>query len=279
MERRHRRPGIAAERAIERRPGPPPGPFPDLDHHPPHRWSRLIAFEAQLIGHHALLRRPPGWRGRNGEVHGAAEVEGGRHLPGRLGEAIVVAKQDPGQRQVRLDEPGPVGDGERAIERRHLSGPREGALKSTVGQLAQAERAVGADRIANPEPAAKPLRIVVRQLVDDRERPHLEREQRRIASLGAGTQHRQRQRARRGGHGGDRRRDAQPPPGERDQNRAGERRGRAPLGRAASAASFASGGVGPRRGEYRFLPRLECAAPWRPGRSFAASCFPWPCWR
>ena len=72
-------------------------------------------------------------------------------------------------------------------------------MKANVGELAEADRAIRADRIPNPEAAPKPLRIVVWQLVDHRERPHLKREHRRIAGLGPGNEHRERQRSRRGG--------------------------------------------------------------------------------
>ena len=119
--------------------------------------GREVAVEAQLVGHHALLRRPPGWCGRQREVRSAAEVEGGRHLPRRCREALVAAKQDPGQCQVWLGEPCPVDDGERPIEAAHPAGTRKGPLEPAVWQLAQTERAVGADRIANPQPAPKPL--------------------------------------------------------------------------------------------------------------------------
>ena len=65
-----------------------------------------------------------------------------------------------------------------------------------LGSSPSADRAIGADRVADPEPAPKALRIVVGQLVDHRERPHLKREHRRVARLGAGNEHRERRAAR-----------------------------------------------------------------------------------
>ena len=74
-------------------------------------------------------------------------------------------------------------------------GREQARCRRTFGQLAEPEHAVDADRVADPQPPPQPLRVVVGQLVDDREGPHLQREQRRVARLGAGTQHREGHRA------------------------------------------------------------------------------------
>src|SRR6476646_1015464 len=146
VQRGHRRPGVAAERVVEPLPGPAPGRFADLDHDPPH-----------LFTGQALLGGPPGRRGRDGEVDGAAEVEDSRHLPGGAGEAVVAADEDPAQRQVGLEEPEPVGPGEELVDDADLRQAAEGALQAGVGQTAGADHAVDLYRVAGAEPFAQAL--------------------------------------------------------------------------------------------------------------------------
>ena len=50
-------------------------------------------------------------------------------------------------------------------------------------QLPQAEDPIDTDRVANVQPATEALGVVVGELVDDREGPHLEPEERRVAGL------------------------------------------------------------------------------------------------
>ena len=124
-----------------------------------------------------------------------------------------------------------------AVQRGDLAGAGEGALQADVGQLAEAERPVDGDRIANPKPPPQPLGIVVGQLVNDRERPHLEPEQSGVARLGAGKQHGEREGARRGRGDRDRRRDAQAAANQGHGDRAREREaGRGPDRRAEGRA-------------------------------------------
>ena len=61
--------------------------------------------------------------------------------------------------------------------------PREAALQAGVGQPAGADHPVDADRIAGAEPRSQALGVVVRELVGDREGPHLHREEDDVAPL------------------------------------------------------------------------------------------------
>ena len=85
------------------------------------------------------------------------------------------------------------------------------------------------DRVADPQPLPQPIGLVVGELVDHRERPHLEGEQARVPALRPREEHRQRERAGRGR--GDRHpgRDPQAATGQRDdEGRRKRRRGRRP---------------------------------------------------
>jgi hypothetical protein len=142
---------------------------------------------------------------------------------------------------MRLDEPGPVDHRQAAVERGDLAWAGEGALETDVRQLAQPEHTVDGDRIANSEAPPQPFGVVIGQLVNDGERPHLESEQRGISSLGAGSQHGKCEGA--GGRGGDGhgRRDAQAAADERHDHRPRQRDpGCCPDGRAEARARAAA---------------------------------------
>ena len=111
-----------------------------------------------------------------------AGVEDRRHLAGGAGEAVGVPDLDPEEDRVGLEEPEPVGDGEEAVERGAAATAGEEGLQARAGQPAHADRAIDGDRVAGVEPAAECLRIVVGHLVDDRESPHLHREERDVAA-------------------------------------------------------------------------------------------------
>ena len=192
--------------------------------------AAISSLSRRLVGRDvALLRRPPGRRGGNREIDRAADVVRGAHLPAGAREPPLVAKQDPRERQVRLEEPRPVDHGEHAVELGHLSGSRERPLEPNVRQLTCSEDSVHLDRVADPQPLPQPIRLVVGELVDHRERPHLEGEQARVPALRPREEHRQRERAGRGR--GDRHpgRDPQAATGQRDdEGRRKRRRGRRP---------------------------------------------------
>src|SRR5260221_12352800 len=82
-----------------------PGVLADLDHDPAHLFAGI-----------ALLRGPPGRRGRDGEVDAAADVEDGGKTARGAREAIGVADEDERERHIRLEEPEPVRPGEEAIQ-------------------------------------------------------------------------------------------------------------------------------------------------------------------
>ena len=147
MQRRHRRPGVAAERVVHARPGRAPEVLADLDHDPPHR----------LLGQ-ALLGGPPGRRGRHREVDDAAGVEDRREPARGAREVLGMADQDVEQGAVGLEEPEPVDPGQDPVEQADPRQAGEGALEADVGQPAEADRAVDGDRVAGAEPGAKALR-------------------------------------------------------------------------------------------------------------------------
>jgi hypothetical protein len=137
VKRGHCRPRIAAERLIEGGPGASPHPLADLDHHPPQPGRRRLGDDPLLLGARllrqvALLGGPP--RGRSGDrvVDRAPEVEDSGHLRGRAREPRTVSKQQPEQRQVRLEEPRPVDDRQEAVAGGHLAGGSERALEADV---------------------------------------------------------------------------------------------------------------------------------------------------
>ena len=215
MKRWHRRPRVAAERRVHPRPGAAPGLLPHLDHDPPH-----------LFAGQALLGGPPRRRRGHREVADATDVEDGGETARGAREAIGMADEDEDEGGVGLEKPEPVDPGEEAIDDPDPGHPAEGALEAGVGEPAEAERAVGDDRVAGLESAAEPVGIVVGQLVDHREGPHLEHVEPDVALARSRVEHREGERAR--GTGGDRHRrgNAEAVSQERHGDRRRERSGR-----------------------------------------------------
>ena len=193
MQRGHRRPGVAAQRAVHLRPGRAPGVFADADHDP-----------LDLLAGQPLLRGPPGRRGRDHEVGDAADVEDRGHLAGGAREPLRVAPEDPGQGEVGLEEPEPVRPGEDAVDGADAAQARHPPLQAGVGQAAEPDHPVGDDRVAAAQPRLQPLRIVVGKLVDHDEGPHLHRVERHVALARARVENGDRQRPRRAGRDGHR---------------------------------------------------------------------------
>ena len=227
VKRRHRRPRIGVEGVVQRRPGAAPDLLARVDHDPADlRRAALGRLARQPFDRRldvALLGRPPRWRGRDGEVDRAAEVVRGGELARGAREPLRVTGLDEQERQVRLHEPGPVDDREQVIERCHLPRPADRALQPHRGQGAEAERAIGDDRVADPQAAAKGLGIVVGELVGHHEAPHLQREEDDVAGAGARAQDRHCHRAGRQRGNGDRGRDPPAPADQRHRDRGGER--------------------------------------------------------
>ena len=130
-----------------------------------------------------MLRGPPGRGGRHEEVNDAADVKDGGELSCGAGKALVVAEEDEGEGYVGLKEPEPVRPGEDAVEHLDPAKAGEGALEARVGEAAKAEGAVDRHRIVDAEAAAEALGVIVGDLVDHDEGPHLHREQRHVALL------------------------------------------------------------------------------------------------
>ena len=266
MQRGHRRPRVAAQRPVHRRPGRLPGFLADPDHDPAH-----------LLAGPPLLRGPPGWSGGDGEVDGAADVEGGRQPAGGAREALRVTQQDEEQGEVGLEEPEPVHPGEEAVEDPHPRQAGEAALQAPAGQPAEADRPVEDDRVADPQAGPEALRVVVGKLVDHREAPHLQRVHRDIALAGAGVQDGETQRSSRAGGNRPRGGDARPPSQQRHRDRGADRRRRPGAHRLAQRRCRA-GGPSHEVGEYRSRSRageptrgprappcvIRMAALWRP---------------
>ena len=237
MKRRHRRPRVAVEGVVERLPGPAPDLLADVDHQPAHAASSAAtsAGRARPALDVALLGRPPRRRRRDGEVERAAEVVGGGHLARGAGEAGRVAA--PGRRAApRAARRTRPSGRPRARGRARVTSPGRlsARCRRTFGSSPSAEHAVGDDRVADPQPPAQRLGIVVGKLVGHRERPHLQREEDGVAARRARAEHRDRERA-----GGDRGRVtgagiAAPAADERHGDRGGERRAAAPRARTAA---------------------------------------------
>ena len=140
---------VALERMVKRPPETPPEALARLGHDPAHR--RHLAVRAGL----------PGRRGRHDPVDHAAQVEARRHQHGRARELVAVAQQHV-QRACRAARRTSSSARPRARTRAARRGPRGRAPAGawSVGQRAQAEHPVAADRIAHLQPrrAARPGR-------------------------------------------------------------------------------------------------------------------------
>ena len=119
--------------------------------------------------------------------------------------------------------------GQGLVEQADPRHPGEGALEADVGQPAEPDRAVDDDRVAACAAGAQPLRIVVGELVDHDEGPHLHREEDDVATPSCAAAGR-RPPSGPGGAGGDRHRGGNPRPlaeqgngegGRHDAGRAG----------------------------------------------------------
>ena len=142
--------------------------------------------------------------------------------------------------------------------------PRQRPLQARVGQAADADHAVDDDRIAGAQPRPQALGVVVGELVDDGEGPHLHREEGDVAPLRARLQHGQRQRAR--GAGGDRHRRRDPQAAAQQRHRDGGADRADGAGPHRQAKRFGWPGAPPHQvGEYRSEARR------RPGGRGAAS--------
>ena len=97
---------------------------------------------------------------------------------------------------MRLEEPGPVREVRHAVERRSPRPRRaERALQAGLGSSPPPEPAVGADRVADVEPAAQRLRVVVGKLVGDQRSPTSAAAKRTASRLCVrGREHRERER-------------------------------------------------------------------------------------
>src|SRR5919109_2276700 len=147
---------------VKRAPETSPKALARLDHDPPD--GRHVPF----------LPGPPWRRGGEEPVNDAAEVEARRHQHRRPGEVLAVAPEYVAHGPVRDREPAPVDDGQAVVDRAHAAVAAQRLLKTRRRTPAEPERAVGVDRIVDPEPPHQRLGVVVGHVVVDEVGPYLQ---------------------------------------------------------------------------------------------------------
>ncbi len=185
MQRGHRGQWVASKDTVERLPAILPEGLAKLDQV---ITRRMTGSTARLAGRLRSTTPRPALRvrrtraARSGKRMASTTI--GANVEYRVGhhrrprKAPAVTYKDVEQRAVRNHEPRPVGPHQHAVQRSPFGTvrppPRQRALQAQRGQLAQAQRAVGGDRVVDVHPSLKRRGIVVRRLVGGEVRPHLQ---------------------------------------------------------------------------------------------------------
>ena len=173
MKRGKRGPWVAAERAVHGRPRPAPDRLADLDHHPPHRGRRCSPAPPPTKAARSAAARRRRSRGRRRRPSGARRAAKRSLWRTRIQVSARWGSMNQAQWTIVSTRSSALGSPGR-------DSPR---CSRTVGSSPPPIARSIADRVAHAEAAAQRLGVVVGKLVGDRERPHLKREQRRVARL------------------------------------------------------------------------------------------------